>query len=384
MAEILSMSGFALAPSLLPHFTSMWQMSATQGGWLGGVYFIGYILAVPLLLNLTDRIDARRVHLAGALMSALALAGFALTARALNVALAWWWLAGLALAGTYMPGLKALTDRLPPSAQSRCTAFYTASFGVGAGISFLWVDAAQRWLAWPTLFGLAALASLAAAALVWLGVAPKAPVAQRPDPARWRRVLRDRRVIAYCGAYFGHNWELFAFRSWLVAYLVWVEAVAPSLWTSSPGLIAALATFLAVPASILGNEGAQRWGRRRWLTRVMPASGLLALAVALTPPHWSWLLAPLLLTYAATMNLDSAAMTAGLLTGTAPSERGAALAVYATVGFAGAGLGPVLFGLALDLVGPGSRAGWGAGFLTLAAGIFLGRWAIARFSPAAR
>jgi hypothetical protein len=47
-----------------------------------------------------------------------------------------------------------------------------------------------------------------------------------------------------------------------------------------PGLVAALATFLAVPASILGNEGAHRWGRRRWLQSVMPLSCLLAMVVA--------------------------------------------------------------------------------------------------------
>ena len=68
-AETLSMAGFALVPSLLPQFTELWELSATEGGWLSGIFFLGYILAVPLLVSLTDRLDARRVYLACAALS---------------------------------------------------------------------------------------------------------------------------------------------------------------------------------------------------------------------------------------------------------------------------------------------------------------------------
>ena len=384
-AETLSMAGFALVPSLLPRLSAQWGLSATAGGWLGGIFFLGYILAVPLLVSLTDRLDARRVYLASAALSGFALAGFALFARSFEAALFWWWLAGLGLAGTYMPGLKALTDRLPVAAQSRGTAFYTATFGVGAGLSYLWLELTQSLFDWPVLFGIAALCALLAVLLVRAGIAgSEAPQLSHVAHDRWRTVLRDRRVLAFCGAYFGHNWELFGFRSWLVAYLAWVNAATPDAWTAMPGLIAALATFLAVPASILGNEGAQRWGRRRWLTLVMPLSGALALLVGLAGGMPASLLVPLLLVYATSMNLDSAALTAGLLTETAPGQRGTALALYSTIGFAGGFVGPVAFGMALDTFGRGSQPGWTAGFVTLAIGVGFGRWAIGRITPAAR
>ena len=130
-AETFSMAGFALVPSLLPRLSEQWSLSATEGGWLSGIFFLGYILAVPLLVSLTDRLDARRVYLACAGLSGIALAGFGSLADSLSAALCWWSLAGLGLAGTYMPGLKAMTDRLPVAVQSRATAFYTATFGVG-------------------------------------------------------------------------------------------------------------------------------------------------------------------------------------------------------------------------------------------------------------
>ncbi|HRF71792.1 MAG TPA: MFS transporter [Accumulibacter sp.] len=379
VSEAASMAGFALVPSLLPQLSEQWSLSATEAGWLGGIFFLGYILAVPLLVGWTDRIDARRIYLAGAALSGAALAGFASFADSLAAAMFWWWLAGLGLAGTYMPGLKALTDRLPVAVQARGTAFYTATFGVGAGLSYLWIELLRGLLPWPALFAAAAGGTALSLALVWRGVSP----GQRPAPVavahrRWRSVLRDRRILAFCGGYFGHNWELFGFRGWLVAYLTWTHASSAHPWTSMPGLIAALATFLAVPASILGNEGAQRWGRSRWLNGVMPLSCALALVVAFSSGQSSRLLVPLVLVYALSMNLDSAALTAGLLTETAPEIRGTALALYSSIGFAGGFFGPVAFGVALDAFGRASDAGWAAGFVTLACGVAFGRWAIGK------
>ncbi len=381
LAEIFSMAGFALVPSLLPQLSQQWALSATEGGWLGGIFFLGYLLAVPLLVSLTDRIDARRIYLGGATLSALAMAGFASCADNLLTGLCWWWLAGLGLAGTYMPGLKALTDRLPVAVQSRGTAFYTATFGVGAGLSYLWIELLQVRLPWPALFAVAATCSALSVLLVWGAVAPVKPAGlSGAGRSHWRSILRDRRVLAYCGGYFGHNWELFGFRAWLVAYLTWSQTRAADAWTAMPGLIAALATFLAVAASILGNEGAHRWGRRRWLQTVMPLSCLLALIVGFSGGQSSRLLVPLLLLYAASMNLDSAALTAGLLTETPPEKRGTALALYSSIGFAGGFIGPVVFGLALDAFDRSNQAGWTAGFVTLACGVACGRWAIGSIS----
>lgn len=383
-AECVSMAGFALVPSLLPRLSQQWSLSATEAGWLAGIYFLGYIVAVPMLVSLTDRTDARRVYLACAALSGIALAGFGGFADSLWSAMCWWWLAGLGLAGTYMPGLKALTDRLPVAAQARGTAFYTATFGVGAGLSYLWIELVQAVLPWPSLFAAAAACAALALLLIWQGVAPApVPTTERVAGSHWSAVLRDRRILAFCGGYFGHNWELFGFRGWLVAYLTWLHASMPHPWTSLPGLIAALATFLAVPASILGNEGAQRWGRRRWLKSVMPLSLTLALAVGLAGELSRHLLVPLILIYAASMNLDSAALTAGLLTETPTGIRGTALALYSSIGFAGAFVGPVAFGVALDVFGRSSPAGWLAAFATLACGVGYGRWAIGRLGTPA-
>jgi MFS family permease len=72
------------------------------------------MVAAPVLTTLTDRIDGRRVLLAGSILSGLATRAFGLFAQGFWSAIAIWTPAGLGFAGAYMPGLKALTDRLRP------------------------------------------------------------------------------------------------------------------------------------------------------------------------------------------------------------------------------------------------------------------------------
>jgi MFS family permease len=101
---------FAFA-ALAPTFIAAWAMTNTEAGWISGISGLGYMASVPVLMSLTDRLDARRVFLAGAALSTIAHLGFALTAEGFWSALLWRGIGGIGLAGTYMPGLRILTDR---------------------------------------------------------------------------------------------------------------------------------------------------------------------------------------------------------------------------------------------------------------------------------
>jgi predicted MFS family arabinose efflux permease len=54
-----------------------WGLSAAEGGLLASGYAFGYMLAVPVLTTLTDRIDARVVLLFGSIVSAVVTIAFA-------------------------------------------------------------------------------------------------------------------------------------------------------------------------------------------------------------------------------------------------------------------------------------------------------------------
>ena len=112
VAETLSMASFANFAVLLPEFTGLWSLSNTQAGWIGGIYFAGYVLAVPVLVGLTDVVDAKRIYLVSVLIGAIASFGFAIFAEGFWTAMLFRFVSGVSLAGTYMPGLQILNDRL--------------------------------------------------------------------------------------------------------------------------------------------------------------------------------------------------------------------------------------------------------------------------------
>ena len=64
-AHVASMTGFAAYSTLLPRLQEEWGLNNSQAGFISGAFFAGYMAAVPLLTSLTDRVDARRVYLAG-------------------------------------------------------------------------------------------------------------------------------------------------------------------------------------------------------------------------------------------------------------------------------------------------------------------------------
>ena len=63
------------------HLMPVWGLSAAEGGLLASGYAGGYMLAVPVLTTLTDRIDARIVLLCGSVASGLATVAFGLLPR---------------------------------------------------------------------------------------------------------------------------------------------------------------------------------------------------------------------------------------------------------------------------------------------------------------
>ena len=61
-AETLSMTGFASYTTLLPELMRLWGLNNSAAGLIGGVFYAGYMLAVPVLSSLTDRVDSRRIY----------------------------------------------------------------------------------------------------------------------------------------------------------------------------------------------------------------------------------------------------------------------------------------------------------------------------------
>lgn len=359
------------------HLMPLWQLSGGEAGLMASGYAFGYMLAVPVLTTLTDRVDARLILLAGSTLSALATIAFGLFADDLWSATALWCLAGIGFAGAYMPGLKALTDRLPAGDTSRAVTLYTSSFSFGVGLSFLVSQLTADGLGWRSAFFVTGAGPLAMIATCLL-MPPHRPVPASKKLLDFRPVFRNRPALGYILGYGAHCFELYGIRTWIVGF--WTFVVAQNAGQSLPGAVAVsvLFTVLAMPASILGNEAAIRFGRHRAITIVMTASALVAVAMGLFAGASPWLLLLLILVYALTVPADSGALTAGMTAAAEPAFRGATMALHSTVGFGLSAAGAWGLGVALDAAGgPMSQSGWLAAFCVLAIGIALGPLALA-------
>ncbi len=376
MAEVFSMTGFACYTTLLPGLMKEWTLSNAEAGLIGGIFYSGYMVAVPVLSSLTDRIDSRRIYVFACALSVLGAACFALFAQGLWSALLCQFVIGAGLGGTYMPGLKSLTDHLQGAAQSRATAFYTAAFGVGSSISIVVSGKVAASFGWPAAFAFGAIGPVLAALLVMLCM-PKGRVhaahetAAAPALLDFRPVLKNRKTRLYVLGYSLHNYELFGQRSWMVAFLVFCGSLQPE----GMGLPLAAATLAAIinvlgpVMSVSGNELAIRFGRERMIFLFMGASGALACVVGFTAAL-PWLFVFLLMcVHYGCMLGDSGALTSGVIAATPPQQRGATMAVYSLSGFTAAFLAPLVFGVVLDLAGGnGNVMAWGLAFASI--GIF--------------
>jgi MFS family permease len=367
-ADVLSLVGLFAFAALLPQFVSAWSLTNSEAGWISGMPLASYAIAVSLIVSLTDKVDARHVFCWSALLGAAALAGFALFAQGFWTALAFRALTGVAMAGTYVPALRVLVDRYSGTNQSRAVAFYTASFSLGTASSFFVAGEVGVAAGWQAAYWAAAVLSAASVLLIW---PLRAVLPQPPKDAGSvfdiRPVFRNRRAMAYVLAYAAHGWELFAFRGWTVAFLVFSLSLQPEGqgWPS-PTLVATASALVAMVASIVGNEIAERYGRRRIVAIYLFSSGAAAMIVGFLPGLPYLWVAALMLIYAALVQLDSASLTAGTVIEAEPGRRGATLGVHSFLGFAGSSVGPVMVGIVLDATGGGqSVASWGAGFIAM-------------------
>jgi len=369
LAETLSMTGTMNFPALLPSFQAEWGLTNTAAGWINGVFFAGYAITSPILVGLTDRIDARRIYLPSAFLAALSLFLFGWFAEGTCTAAALRFLAGIGLAGTYMPGLRALSDNITGPKQSRHIVFYTATYGIGTALSVYLAGLFEPVLGWRLGAELLALAPLVALLIFAAVVPPRKPPGSGAG-LRFSRndlkiVLSNRPAVGYMLGYGVHCWEIFGYRSWLVALLAYSLSLQPG-FTSPLSLqnIAMIILLVGVPASILGNEGAMMWGRRRALAIYMIGSGILGCVIGFTAPLSFYLVIALCLLYGMTNLFDSGALTAGLVAVSPERQRGLTLAVYSFTGFGMAFLSPVAFGVILDTAGRGFAA-WGLAFAAL-------------------
>ena len=370
-AQVLVQIGAFFWPALLPRMIPLWDLTNTQAGWITASFYAAYMLAVPILVTLTDRVDAKFVYLFGVGATVAGHGCFALFAEGYWSAMGFRALTGLGWAGTYMTGLKLLADQVDAKMMSRAVTGHAASIGVSGALSFATGDLFANLGGWQLAFFTASLTAAIAWCMVALAVPRRAAPAAKPSDGgglfNFLPVFRNRSAMAYAVGYCVHTLEMSALRGWGVAFLGYVAA-STGAGTSllSPAAVMTLLGLIGVSASVSGNEISIRLGRRRLVQLAMVGSIVTALAVAFIGVWSYWLAVALLMAYGFVVWLDSSSLTAGTAGTAEPARRGATLAVHSSLGYAGGFVGPIVVGWSLDWAGGMSPLGWIAGFGSVA------------------
>lgn len=357
-------------PAVLPEVSADWQLSASEAGWIGGIYFAGYAAAVLFLVGMTDRFDGRWIVVGSSLLGAGASFAFVGLADGFWPALVTRFLGGVALAGVHMPGLVLLIERTEGPHQSRSVSLYTASYALGSAGSFLVAGIVDAMFGWRATFlagGIGPLLAIAAIACL-------SPAPARKTPAgpvlEFGSVLRNRPFMSYVLAFAGNTWEVFGIRVWFVACLSWtLQVPGNELDLPNLAIISGLASLAGVPASIAVAELATKWNRSGVIVTTCIVSVAVCLALAASAGGPIVIVLTLLVLLQITSFADVSALGVGAVILSDPARRGAALAIYALTGFTTGFLGPAAVGLSLDWFGGiDSRLGWTAAFLTMSIG----------------
>ncbi|MCA3364414.1 MAG: MFS transporter [Roseomonas sp.] len=380
-AQILTQIGAFTLPALLPEMMARWSLSATEAGWLIGVFFAAYVPAVPVLLSLTDRVPARRIYLIGTGATAVAHLGFAFFADGFWGGLFFRALAGIGWAGAYMPGLKSIADPLTGVAQSRAVAWHAAGVGIAGASSFALAGLCDALVGPGFAFLVAGLAATGAFAIAML-ILPDAPPpksAARRGLLDFRPVFANRRAMAWIAGYTVHTLEMAVLRAWAVAFLTASFLIqAPPDWLPGPTVLFTLAGLVGIASSLAGNRLAESLGRDRIVAIAMLSGAALSLVAGFAFGASPFVVLLFVFLWNAAIYLDSSALTAGTVQAADPALRGATMGLHSMLGYAGGFVGPLLTGVVLDLAGGEGVAAWGLAFghvaFIMLAGVAVLRW----------
>jgi MFS family permease len=377
LAELLGMSLWFSASAVTPQLRQIWGLTTAEGAWLTTIVQLGFVCGTALaaVLNLADVIPARGLFSASALFGAIANAAI-LAAPGYRTALVLRFFTGFFLAGVYPPAMK-MTATWFRSQRGLAIGVIVGALTVGKAIPYL-VRAIPHVGVRPVVLTASAGAVVAAVLVgVWYREGPF-PFTSRPFSwTHVRDVVRVREWRLATGSYLGHMFELYAFWTWIPAFLAASVAADSGGRFRAPRLISLLAfTTIAIggAGSVWGGLFADKRGRERLVSISLFVSGSCCLLSGVLFGGPIWVLGALTMTWGFFVIADSAQFST-LVTESVPAHTvGTALTVQTSLGF-------LLTMLPMQLVPLlAQRAGWRWGFTILALGPIAGIAAIRRLA----
>ena len=375
-ALALSMISFAIWPIFLVQFRDIWILNNTEIGWISGSYFIGYLIFTPIFVGLTDKIDSKWIFLFASLTTITGCLGLTFFTNGFWSACMFFSIIGAGLAGTYMPGLQVLNTRLNIEDRVKFTPWYTSFFGIGNGLSFAIIGYIFSNYNWEIACIISIISSILACFIIIFLIDNKNPDKfnfSKRHFLDFRPAFKNQEALSYIFSYGVHTFELFAYRAWIFALMVWmVKRDNIVLDTTILSSIISIIMFCGMVSSLIGAKLCLDYGRKKILIIIGLSTFLISIIGSILISINFWFFVFIIATLNIFIMMDSGSLTAGTVSASKDNERGAILAVHTLSGFGfGAISGPVV-GYILDISGGSDSAfSWSLAFLAMGFGSLL-------------
>ena len=341
-----------------------WDLNNTQAGAIFSAYLAGYALSALLIIPMTDRLGSKYIFIGSAILSIISHTLFPLVAEGVVTGTVLRALAGVGLAGVYMPGLRLISERFANSGRGMAIGTYVTAFYGANSVSLAATGGLMAVFEWREAYLIMSLAAIVSLPIAYLLLRNHREAPGRRSSGRLDlKVLKNREARYHILGYSLHAAELYAVRVWLPAFLMAI-LVARGIDDAQAAVTAATVGGIALAAGsvgpLMGGIISDRWGRATSAIAIFALSGVCSWIIGWIGAFPWALVVGVAVVYGWAIAADSAIYSTAVTEVSKSAQLGSTMAVQAFVGFMGGVVGPIVVGAILDLSPESIR--WGLGF----------------------